>query len=54
VDHDERLRITGVSPGRHDAKFADKSGRVCVVRGLEVRQGEVFAIEEKELTECRR
>lgn len=54
VDDDERLRITGLSPGPHDARFADKTGRICVVRAIEIRQGEVFAIEEKELTECRR
>jgi hypothetical protein len=54
VDHDERLRITGVAPGRYDAKFADKTGRVCIVKGLEVSQGEVFAIDEKDLAECRR
>lgn len=53
VDHDERLRITGVSPGRYDAKFSDKKGRVCIVRGLEVQEGEVFAIEEKNLAGCR-
>lgn len=54
VDHDERLRITGVSSGRHDAKLIDKTGRVCIVRGLDVLVGEVFAIEEKDLAECRR
>jgi hypothetical protein len=53
VDHDERLRITGVEPGRYDVKLADKIGRVCIVRDLEVKQGAVFAIEEKQLTDCR-
>ncbi len=52
VDHDERLRITGISAGRYDAKLADKSGRICVVRGIEVKDGAVFTIEEKQLTEC--
>ena len=53
VDHDERLRITGVEPGRYDVKLADKIGRVCIVRDLEVKEGAVFAIEEKQLTDCR-
>src|SRR5450759_1697442 len=44
VDHDERLRITGVTPGRYDAKLVDKTGRVCTVRN----------IEEKQLTDCRK
>lgn len=54
VDHDERLRITGVTPGRYDVKLADRIGRVCLVRDIEVKDGEVFAIEEKQLTDCER
>ena len=53
VDHDERLRITGVEPGRHDAKFTDKIGRTCIVRNIELKDGAVFSIEEKELTDCK-
>jgi len=52
VDHDERLRITGIEPGRYDAKLADASGRVCIVRNIEIAAGAVFAIEEKQLAEC--
>jgi hypothetical protein len=54
VDHDERLRITGVEPGRYDVKLADKIGRVCIVRNVEVKDGAVFSIEERQLTDCRR
>jgi len=54
VDHDERLRITGIEPGRYDVKLADARGRVCVVRNIEIKAGAVFAIEEKQLTECRK
>jgi hypothetical protein len=54
VDHDERLRITGVTPGRYDAKLVDKTGRVCTVRNIEVKDGAVFTIEEKQLTDCRK
>jgi hypothetical protein len=39
VDHDERLRITGIEPGRYDVKLADKIGRVCIVRNVEVKEG---------------
>ena len=53
VDHDERLRITGVEPGHYDAKFTDKIGRTCVVRNVELKDGAVFSIEEKELTDCK-
>jgi hypothetical protein len=51
VDHDERLRITGLTAGRYDAKLIDKIGRICVVRNVDVKDG-VFAIEEKQLTDC--
>jgi hypothetical protein len=54
VDHDERLRITGIEAGRYDVRLADKIGRVCIVRNVEVKDGAVFSIEEKQLTDCRR
>ena len=34
VDHDERLHITGIEPGRYDAKVAYPNGRQCVVRDI--------------------
>ena len=49
VDHDERLRITGVEPGIYDAKFTDVSGRTCVVKNVKVEAGQIFSIEEREL-----
>jgi hypothetical protein len=52
VDHDERLRITGVTPGRYDVKLADNRGRACIVRNVEIKAGGVFSIEEKQLTDC--
>jgi hypothetical protein len=54
VDSDERLRITGVSPGTYDAKLKDVSGRSCLVRNVKVEAGQVFSIEEKDLTSCDR
>ena len=54
VDHDERLRITDVSAGRYDVKLTDKTGRVCIVSNIDVKEGAVFAIEEKQLTDCRK
>jgi len=50
VEHDERLRITGVEAGIYDAKFTDLSGRTCVVKNLKIEAGQIFSIEEKELT----
>jgi hypothetical protein len=52
VDHDERLTITDTAPGIYDVKFADKGGRTCIVRGIEVKTGAIFSIEEKSLKDC--
>jgi hypothetical protein len=52
VDPDERLRITGVTAGSYDAKLTDVSGRTCLVKNIKVEAGEIFSIEEKELTDC--
>jgi hypothetical protein len=54
VDPDERLRITGVAPGVYDVKLKDVSGRSCLVRSIKIEAGEIFSIEEKELTSCTR
>lgn len=54
VDQDERLTITGVKSGSYDAKFKDVKGRVCLVRNIKVVAGEIFSIEEKDLTSCDR
>ena len=52
VDHDERLRITGISQGSYDARLRDVSGRTCIVRDVKISTGEIFSIEEKDLTSC--
>ena len=52
VDHDERLRIIGIEPGRYDLKVSFKDGRICTVRNIEVKDGGIFSIEDKNLTDC--
>jgi len=52
VEHDERLRITGVMPGTYDVKLEDDTGRSCVARNIEVKAGTIFSIEERQLTDC--
>ena len=49
VDHDERLRITGIDPGRYDAKIAYRDSRQCLVRDIEIKADAVFSIEDKDL-----
>jgi len=52
VDHDERLRITGISSGQYDVRLSDRTGRICIVRNVDVKDGAIFTIEEKDLTDC--
>lgn len=52
VDHDERLRITGVEPGRYDAKVSYRDARQCFVRDIEIKAEAVFSIADKDLKEC--
>jgi hypothetical protein len=54
VDFDERLRISGVESGRYDARIRDTSGRVCFARNINIRAGDVFSIEERDLVDCSR
>ncbi len=52
VDHDERLRIIGVEPGRYDAKVAFPDSRQCFVRDIEIKADAVFSITDKDLKDC--
>ena len=54
VDHDERLRITGVEPGRYDAKVGYRDGRQCFVRNIEIKAETVFSVSDKDLQDCNR
>ena len=55
VDADERLTITGVTPGRYDVRLLDKKGRACLVPNVELTSGKpyAFSISEKDLTNCK-
>jgi len=52
VDHDERLRMTGVEPGRYDAKVGYRGSKHCFVRGIEIKADTVFSIADKDLKDC--
>src|ERR1700751_3947472 len=47
VDHDERLRKTGVEPGRYDAKISYPNFRQCFVRDIDIKADAVFSISDK-------
>ncbi len=55
VDHDERLRLVGVAPGRYDVRLTTKPGRVCTVRGVELKGGGkyAFSLSDSDLTDCK-
>jgi hypothetical protein len=53
VDHDERLPITGVAPGRYDARITYTTGKTCFARGIEVKTGKVFSIDDHDLKDCK-
>ncbi|WP_407151308.1 hypothetical protein [Bradyrhizobium sp. ORS 86] len=52
VDHDERLRIIGVEPGRYDAKVSYAGSRQCFVRDIEIKADAVFSVSDKDLKDC--
>src|SRR5262245_26693185 len=52
VDHDERLRITGIEPGHYDAKVSYPNSRQCFARDIEIKAGAVFSISAKDLKDC--
>ncbi len=52
VDHDERLKITGVKSGAYDAKFVDANGRACIVQNIQIKEGAIFSIEQKDVKNC--
>lgn len=55
VSADERLKLTNVPAGRLDVRLIDKSGRTCIVKGVEVTTGRryAFSIGDDELAHCR-
>ena len=54
VSADERLRLTGIKPGRYDVRLADSTGRVCTVRDVEVKAGGKYALKigNNDLKDC--
>ena len=55
VEHNEKIPLQGVSPGRYDVRFNDVRGRSCTVKNLDVKAGALVVIREAELPrECAR
>ena len=54
VDHDERVKVTGVAAGLYDAQLKLADGRTCLAKNVRIETGKPFAIEDKDLTDCRK
>lgn len=52
VDHDERVKVTGVTTGSYDARIALADGRVCMVKAVRIETGKPFSIEDRDLVGC--
>ncbi|WP_315741953.1 MULTISPECIES: hypothetical protein [unclassified Bradyrhizobium] len=52
VDHDERLRLTDVEPGRYDAKVSYAGSKQCFVRDVEIKADAIVSIADKDLMDC--
>jgi hypothetical protein len=52
VDHDERVKVTGVTTGAYDARLKLADGRTCMARALRIETGKPFSIEDKDLVGC--
>ena len=55
IEHDERLALVGVTAGKYDVRLKDKSGRVCLIKNVEVKDTGPysFSIETEQLTDCK-
>ena len=54
VDHNERLRLTGVVPGQYDVRLKLKGGKTCTVPGVNLRADGryAFSLEPADLKAC--
>jgi hypothetical protein len=53
VEHNEKISLQGVTPGRYDVRFTDIKGRSCTVKNLDVKAGALVVIRQTELPpEC--
>jgi hypothetical protein len=52
VDHDERVLIKGIEPGRYDAKVDLRGTKECFVYDIEIKAETVFSIADNDLQDC--
>jgi hypothetical protein len=52
IDHNERMTLAGVKSGHYDIRIADKNGRVCVAKNVDLKEGAQFVVRDTDLTDC--
>jgi hypothetical protein len=52
VDHDERVKVTGVTTGAYDIRLKLADGRMCMAKAVRIETGKPFSIEDKDLVGC--
>ena len=52
VDHNKRMTLAGVKSGHYDIKIADKNGRVCVAKNVDLKEGAQFVVRDSDLIDC--
>jgi hypothetical protein len=53
VEHNEKITLRDVTPGRYDVRFTDIKGRSCTVKNLDLKPGTLVVIRQAELPpEC--
>jgi hypothetical protein len=45
-------RTTRVKSGHYDIKIADKNGRVCVAKNVDLKEGAQFVVRDTDLSDC--
>ena len=55
IENDERLPLKGVTAGKYDVRIKDKSGRVCLVKNVDVKDNApyAFSIETEQIKDCK-
>ena len=52
LDAGERLTLTGLSAGTFSVKLVDRSGRTCIMQGIDLSKDRSFEIRDKQLSNC--
>lgn len=53
LDFGERLTLTGLNPGKYDAKLIDKLGRTCILHGIDLTTAKSFDIRDPAQVDCK-